>query len=541
MEAITPILGEAVQMKAQGRRNNKQKYEFAYPINATYFLVSNDGSIQMSTYDGKDVVTLLEKGKGPAINKIGFYAALPVQTRPKEPIIQSTLPSPTVGQSASVYMQDVYNGLQADVAQGTLKRGDIKQIRVVEGLGKSNKGSQPQRAFCWQFPVVSAGATMEPKKTISVVSVEQDGSAMFEVPSMKPIFFQALDAEGRVIQRMRTFTQFMPGETQGCTGCHMDRNTAPPLNGQAGRTLALQKPAQKINGAPWSEHPSAFSYVEEVQPIWDKNCVNCHNAITHPNQIDLSGDRTDLFNVSYDNLVRDGANANPSNPGASPKDFPHRYVSYIPSYNGCESRYMAKEYFHPKSWGSYKSKLADLIHEGHPDKEGKARIALSDLEKRTVYAWIDYNIPYYQTSHTNHPNLSHGMRELVPKDFDATLTDVANRRCISCHTIPLTTPGWFSWIKNNNKRTLPLKLYLRWEKPELNNFMLAPLAKSAGGTEQCGSIIFNDKTDPDYQKLLNAFDPIHELVKEVPRNDMPGAKEIRSQGHSKLYQCQENP
>lgn len=44
------------------------------------------------------------------------------------------------------------------------------------------------------------------------------------------------------------------------------------------------------------------------------------------------------------------------------------------------------------------------------------------------------------------------------------------------------------------------------------SFMLAPLAKSAGGTERCGRAVFKDQTDPDYQKLLRAFDPIHERV-----------------------------
>ena len=543
LEGLTTILGEAVVMKAQAQRNARQKYEFAYPVNASYFLVSNNGSIQLSTYDGKDVTTILEKGNGPAVNKLGFYAALPVQSRPMEPVIQSSLPSPAAGMSAKVFMQDVYVGLEADLAKGTLKRGDIKQIRVVEGLGKSNKGSQSQRAFCFQFPVVSAGATMEPKKTVSVVNIEADGSAMFEVPPMKPVFFQALDAEGRVIQRMRTFAQFMPGEVQGCTGCHLDRNNSVPTStiGGGTRIIALKKPLQPMNGAPWHEHPSAFSYPEQVQPIWDKHCVSCHNAKTQPGGIDLSGDRTDLFNVSYDNLVRDGANRNPSKAGARPEEFPHTLVSYIPSYNGSEHRYMAKEYFHPKSWGSYKRKLADLITAGHPDKNGKNRSALSDLEKRIVYAWIDYNIPYYPTSHTNHPELPHGMRELVPKDFDATLRDVAERRCVSCHTQPIPTTGWFAWCENKKPRTLPLKFYLRWEQPELNNFMLAPLAKSAGGTEQCGKVIFQDKNDPDYQKLLHAFDAIRKMVKEIPRMDMPGAQEIRGSHHSSLYSCPEVP
>jgi hypothetical protein len=551
-ESVKTILGEMVMLERQNKRTPNQMYEFPYPINETYFLVSNDGAIEMSTYDGKDVVRLLGKDEGPAEGKLGFYAALPVQSRKREPVISSTLPDhPT--QLGKMIMQDVYLGLEEQLADGSIKRGDIKQIRVVEGLGKSNKGSQSQRAFCWQFPVVSAGATMEPKKTVSTVEVEADGSATFEVPAMKPILLQALDAEGRVIHRMRTFTQMMPGEVQSCTGCHMDRNRATP--GMSGKSIvALQKPVQKLNGAPWAEHPSAFSYPEQVQPIWDQHCLKCHNPKKQSGGLDLSGDRTDLFNVSYDNLARTGANRDPSKTTATADQFPHTYISYIPSYNKAEMPYMSEAYFKPKSWGTYKSRLAELIRNGHPDKKGTPRVSLSDLEKRTVYAWMDYNIPYYPTSFANHPDLPHGMRELVPKNFEAVLADVAERRCVSCHSKPVNgLEGWFSWNAPRGRRAkqktapkrsalnLPLKFYLRWEKPELNNFMLAPLAKSAGGTETCGMAVFKDASDPDYQKLLRAFDSINQRVKKAPRMDMPGAKEIRTRKHSELYQCQEQP
>jgi hypothetical protein len=333
----------------------------------------------------------------------------------------------------------------------------------------------------------------------------------------------------------------------------MDRNTATPdISGKS--ILALKKPVQKMNGAPWDEHETAFSYPDQVQPVWDAHCVQCHNPQKMAGGLDLSGDRTDLFNVSYDNLARTGANRNPAKTTATPAEFPHTYISYIPSYNGAELPYMSEAYFKPKSWGTYKSRLAEVIRGGHIDRDGNPRFDLSDLEKRVVFAWIDYNIPYYPTSFANHPDLKHGMRELVPKNFEAVLSDVVERRCITCHNKPVDgLEGWFSWNTARGRRAkqkpapkrsalnLPLAFYLRWEKPELNNFMLAPLAKAAGGTEACGMAVFKDTADPDYQLLLRAFDPIHELVANAPRMDMPGAKEIRTEKHSTLYQCQEQP
>lgn len=536
-DAVTEVLGSMVRFEKQSHRGSDQRYEFPYPVDAKRFLVSNNGNIELSTFDGKKMVKLVDGDLGPAFGGLGWFAALPIQPRKREPIITSAL-QPDMEHGLAI-MQDVYMGLEDQLADGSIKRGDIKEIRVVEGLGKSNKGHQNQRAFCWQFPVVSAGATMEPKKTVSIVKVEEDGSAMFEVPAMKPVFFQALDAEGRVIHRMRTFGQFMPGEVQSCTGCHMDRNTVTPMtSGQ--RIVALTKPIQKLTGPRWNEHPSAFSYPDQVQPIMDKHCVSCHNAKKQHAGVDLSGDRTDLFNVSYDNLARTGANRSPNKTGARPEEFLHTYVSYIPSYNGSEKEYMAHKYFLPYSWGSYKSKLADLVRNGHPNSKGKKRVNLSDMEKRIIYCWIDYNIPYYPTSFTNHPDLPHGMRELVPKDFDKTLRDVAERRCISCHSEPRKDMGWFNWA-GNKKRVIPRDFYLRWEAPELNNFMLAPLAKEAGGTAKCGMAVFKDTNDPDYQLLLKAFDPIHERVDKIPRMDMPGAQEIRGDKHSILWCDQDIP
>ncbi len=538
-KATKTILGNAIHMKQNRNRYPGNFYELPYPVNSEYFLCSNDGSIELATYEGK-TETILERELVPGGLPQGFFSVVPVQTRQKEPVIGSALPEEKTG-LATIVMQDVYIGLEDQIKAGTIKRGDVKQIRVVEQMAKHNKGSQAQYAFCWQFPIVSAGATMEPKRTISVVEIEEDGSAKFEVPANTPLIFQALDKDGRVIQRMRTFGQFMDGETQSCTGCHSDRNNAVPPN--KAQIMALQKPSQKITGPRWEEHKDGFSYIEQVQPILDRNCVQCHNPRRKLGGFDLSGDRTDLFNVSYDNLARQEGNKNPARPGWG-AGFKHDLISFIPSYNGMHDKYLAPEMFEPFAWGAYQSKLAELIRTGHKDANGNDRLKrMTDLEKRIIYAWIDYNIPYYHTSHTNFPESKQGMRgELIPVTLDAELKDLAARRCVECHAKPsekTAIGGWFCWNdKNRNKtdlRPLPLDHYLRWEKPELNNFLMAPLAPSAGGLGMNGKWVFKDKNDPDYQKILKLFEPLHEKVKERPRMDMPGAPEIRQKEHTPLY------
>ena len=95
--------------------------------------------------------------------RLGYYRHFNNSARQKAGIV-SALDESQPKAMAKVIMQDVYIGLEKQLAEGSIKRGDIKQIRIVESLGKQNEAGQGQVTFCWQFPVVSGGATMEPKK-----------------------------------------------------------------------------------------------------------------------------------------------------------------------------------------------------------------------------------------------------------------------------------------------------------------------------------------------------------------------------------------
>jgi hypothetical protein len=64
-------------------------------------------------------------------------------------------------------------------------------------------------------------------------------------------------------------------------------------------------------------------------------------------------------------------------------------------------------------------------------------------------------------------------------------------------------------------------LGVRIEHPHLNEFLLAPLAAKAGGTEACGQPVYRDTSDPDYQAILKTFAPVTELMARRPRMDMP--------------------
>jgi len=455
-------------------------YESPYPIDQKHFLVSRGGTILVRDYDGTEQTVVIAPRDG-----MGFYGPQPLRGRRRPPVYHSALPEPgKTGPWATVFLQDVYEGLEPYV-----QRGEIKSICVVQELPKGVRASLNRRAFGFQFPVISCGATYAGKKVWGYVPVAEDGSANFTVPAGVPIYFMAIDAQGRAVQRMRTFTHLMPGEVQGCIGCHEPRTrTSRPRRPSAltGKVHQLKDPEWGLKG---------FSYAGIVQPVLDKYCIRCHGGIDPPKGIDLTGDKTDFFSISYEMLARgrkgNGAYGNP-------------YTSWIPSYNGHEANILQ---ITPKAWGSPNSDLAKRILSGHPDKEGRVRFRMDAQSRQRILAWIDLNVPYYGSSETAYPNLV-GCRRVYPKDLDRTLADVAKRRCASCH----------------KGGRIPRKVWTRITNPARNGFLLAPLSRAAGGRQTCGKPIFQTTDDPDYQKILKTFQPVQEMLKKTPRMDMPGGR-----------------
>ncbi len=461
-------------------------YQSLYPVDENYFFVTKGGTLQVRDYECKELATVLAKGTH------GVFNAQPIRPRFKPPVIPGNIgeKAPT-NAWATVYLQNVYEGLEPHV-----KPGEIKQIRVVQEIAKPVSVSPNRRLFGFQFPVVSCGATYAPKKIWGSADVAEDGSAGFYVPVNVPVYFMALDAEGMAVQRMRSFTHMVPGEMQGCIGCHENRRHTAAMTVRP--KAALRSP-RTLKEPEWGAR--GFDYATIVQPVLNEHCVKCHNARQQPNGVDLTGDKTDIFNVSYEILARKGTPAeNPGRGGAANRDFRNPYTSWISTYNGSEDNILE---ITPRAWGSPASRLAELVRTGHPDAEGRPRIALTDAERRRIYAWIDCNVPYYPTSASNDINRK-GCRRIYPDNLDKVLADVASRRCAECH----------------KGGKVPRPFYTRITNPQDNVFLLAPLAKSAKGTEACGRAVFANTDDPDYRAILATFDPVARAIEDCPRVDM---------------------
>ncbi|MHB0998399.1 MAG: HzsA-related protein [Armatimonadota bacterium] len=482
---ITPDTPVPAVDQGYGNTDGSKQYSCPQPLDAERFLVSIRGPVIVRDIAGTCESTVIPS---PADGMMLFNAQ-PVRPRFKPPVIPAVLPADYKSQqTAKIFLQDIYQGLEPYV-----KRGDVKTLRVVREMEKTVRIDPTKMAFGFQFPVISCGATYAGKDVIGEVPVNPDGSAFFEVPAGKPVYFMTLDDKGRAVQRMRTFTHLMPGESQSCIGCHESRAKTSKMSKLS---MALNTTARKLDPPEWGA--GGFDYARIVQPVLDKYCTSCHNPRHPSGKVDLTGSKTDFFNVSYEYLAR-GTKGTPI-----VAEYDNPYTSWIPTYNGMEKNILQIQ---PMSWGSPKSKLADIIISGHPDTNGKPRFQMDDKSRRRVLAWIDLNVPYYGTSETAYPD-NLGCRRIYPEELDAVLTDVVKRRCSDCH-------------QGGN---IPRKVWTRITEPEMNNFLLAPLARSAGGTEAFGMNIFKTKNDPDYQAILETFDPVIDMLKKNPRQDMPGAK-----------------
>lgn len=280
-----------------------------------------------------------------------------------DPMIIAPRPSPEVipgvwnptDPTGVFYVQDVYNGTHM---QG-VRRGEAKYLRVVETPEKRTWTKEGWGGQGEQAPAVN-WHSFEVKRILGEVPIEEDGSVNFTAPAGKFVYFQLLDKDKKMIQSMRSGTMLMPGEVNGCIGCHDDRLGTVPVGK---RPIALNKKPLKLT--PWNgREPVNFSFAEQVQPILDRHCLKCHDFDANDRErLVLSGDKNMFFNAAYVNLYVRGA---VSLVGGGPAQIQQPY-----------------------SWGSHASRLTSIIEQGHQG------IELDKCEKETFYAWMDLNGVYY--------------------------------------------------------------------------------------------------------------------------------------------------
>ncbi len=236
----------------------------------------------------------------------------------------------------------------------------IVELRVFQVLPKS-------RTHVANEPRIGHANAESARMLLGTVPVEADGSAYFRAPAKKPLYFQAVDENGRAVQSMRSVTYLQPGERQGCVGCHGPRNQA--VATQKTRPLAMRRAPSRLKAGPEGTRP--FSFPALVQPILDKHCVHCHDGNSGPNKsrIALTSELAGHFTKSYENL----------------KPFVRWYEWGQASIEPILTR--------PGRIGADVSPLTKVL----TDAVHNQCVKLDNGELQQLYIWLDGNVPFYGT------------------------------------------------------------------------------------------------------------------------------------------------
>ena len=484
-----------------------------YPLSADRFLVAR----------GNQLLLMDRQGRGEVIYTGERMVHEPRALRPRRREVLLPPRSDAQQAKATLLLADVYTGRNMEgVAPGTIER-----LLVLEDLPKPvnfhGGGSQP----------IGHGVTSTLKRILGTVPVEPDGSAHFEVPAMRSVYFAALDASGRSVKQMRSFVTLQPGEALACVGCHEPRLRTPTSS--TAMPEAFVREPSRIE--PIAEVPPVMDFPRDVQPVLDRHCVECHRPERREGGVVLSGDRGPVYSLSYYDLFLHWQVKDTSGPPGHLSGRPH----------GNDPPYAAY---------SSASRLMDMLEPDHHS------VRLSPCEKKTIRLWIDTGAAYTGTYaalgsgqvggmwRNNEP--TRVMADAWPSTRPAV--EAIERRCGQCHpaaqfpqhaTAQTRIDPWgdlLSWQR-------PLSRYSRHRiynlsRPEQSLVLRMPLAHDAGG-EAKGNlpepddrrpvaedrsrppqpvthpVVFGDPSDPDYQAILAHVVAAAEKLDEIKRFDMP--------------------
>ena len=362
-----------------------RKYADPFPIDDEHFICVRQ------TGNGDETALVYFDLHG---NEVMFYREAPgchspvlLRASKRPPVIETKRNFEGPNAPGRFYVQNVYIGTHMK----GVEKGSIKALRIVESPEKRSWthvrgwGGHGEQAAAMNWH------SFENKRILGTVPVEADGSAYFEVPANTYVYFQALDKDGKLVQSMRSGAYLQPGELYGCVGCHENRvGDVPKMEGQP---LAMQRAPSKLDGAynlqglEKGTPAHLYSFQKEVQPVFTRRCVACHDYGKNDGKINLSGDRGAYFCSSYVDLWGQGFIRCA---GGGPAET-------LPAY----------------SWGSHVSALTKVLEGEHGKKAG-----LTPEERMRVITWMDINAPYWPCYEVAWPDNYGGRMPLTRGEFD---------------------------------------------------------------------------------------------------------------------------
>jgi hypothetical protein len=445
----------------------------------------------------------------------------PLRSRLREPVIPSRI---DLGDSSGqLIVMDVYQGR----SMTGVKRGAIKKLLILENLPKPvNYGGS--------MDPITYGGSYTLNRVLGTVPVEPDGSVNLKVPPLRSLQLVALDERDLSVKRMLSFLTVMPGERTSCIGCHEDRAQSPSIHPGL---MALQRPPSEISPIP--DTPEVFDYPRDIQPIWNRHCLQCHEVDKYAGHVLLTGDQGSMFTLSYFTLSA--------------------------RLQMADGRDLARGNYAPYTIGSAASPLLDKCQESH------GGVKLTPLELRTIKLWIDAGAtfpgtyaalgsgmlgPYAALQYGTKPKTDY----LSWPGLKAAKAAM-DRRCAACHKgdrqLPNSPadnldlrlhhlqygggqprfwdppwvkvygdgslrPGSLEWMRKYADPRMQFSEHILYNlsRPEKSLQLLAPLARSAGGYAICGEV-FSSTDDTDFQNLLAGIREAKAHLETITRFNMP--------------------
>jgi len=388
----------AERIDAYGQQGDQ--FQYPYPLNEEHYLITYDpiGSPNRSYQRPYGIYFMDVDGRRELLawdKSISCNQPVPLAARR----VSHVRPSVVDHQQTHgiYYIQDIYRGQPL----AGIERGTIKKVRVVAlefraaGFGRNISAGEGGAALS-STPMSIGNGCWDVKRVLGDAHVYEDGSACFKVAARTPVYFQALDAQNRVVQTMRSWSTLQPGEMLSCVGCHEDKRevgyTATP-------SLAMQHGPADLE--PFYGSARGFSFLNEIQPILNRHCISCHDdreqsinwsqplvkrlkepvedkafsLLETPNHDPVA---MRYWSDSYLALTRAG---HPEHWKETIQGQPNRLVSWITA----QSR---PSMLPPLSAGSVRSGLYDMLAGGH------AGVELSAEELDKIACWIDLGVPY---------------------------------------------------------------------------------------------------------------------------------------------------
>ncbi len=371
----------------EGRRGHL--FTHPYPINQREFLVSykEDPSDHYKEAPSAYALYLIDTDGARrfvhADPDLSCWHPTPVVARPVPPP-HAKAPHDgelAVTNQARCILTNVHEGMEG------IAPGEVKWLRINEALPRywstGRRWNPSLSSSSWK-------AALWPRVQWGVVPVEEDGSAHFLVPANRSIFFQALDADFQELQRERTYVNYMPGEERSCTGCHGQSNRTASV-GITSLPAALRRPPSVPQPQPCDLDAhggdglagQVIHYPTDIQPILDAHCVECHGAKDPAGDLRLTGEITQFYNTSYEELAS--------------KELAGPIISEFTSFGRGDQGNYNGAYLSPKQLGSHASKLMAMLTDPDHSKNAEndhSRI-LTPLQRMVLSRWVDSNYQFY--------------------------------------------------------------------------------------------------------------------------------------------------